>query len=129
VYHRAGVILIVEDSDTCATTLEMALVGLGQLETRSARTAVEALEILAQESCPVQAVVTDLQLPCMDGFELIERIRKNSSGTTLPILVTSGDSDPQNSERLRLLGANAYFVKPYSPAALRRTLEELLNAR
>ena len=120
-----GIILIVEDSEPCITTLEMALLGLGALETRTARTGLEALTILA--SSPVRAIVTDLQLPAMDGFELIEFVRR-SPHSTLPILVTSGDSDPGNSERLRRLGANAYFVKPYSPSALRRTLEQLLHA-
>lgn len=125
--HSSGVILIVEDSEPCITTLEMALQGLAALETRTARTGDEALAILASGSCPVRAVVTDLQLPAMDGFELIQQIRSRSPQVTLPILVTSGDSDPGNSERLRLLGADAYFVKPYSPAALRRTLERLLH--
>ena len=119
-------ILIVEDSEPCATTLEMAFAGLGEL--RSASTAAEALAILAVESCTVRAVVTDLQLPVMDGFELIEKIRERSTQAALPIVVTSGDSDPGNFDRLRLLGADAYFVKPYSPAAVRRTLEKLLNA-
>ncbi len=103
----------------------MALLGLGALETRTARTGTEALAILANS--PVRAIVTDLQLPSMDGFELIEHVRTRSDQAALPILVTSGDSDPGNSERLRRLGANAYFVKPYSPAALRRTLEKLLQ--
>jgi two-component system chemotaxis response regulator CheY len=120
-----GIILIVEDSEPCITTLEMALLGLGALETRTARTGAEALAILANS--PVRAIVTDLQLPTMDGFELIDFVR-HSPQAALPILVTSGDSDPGNSERLRRLGANAYFVKPYSPAALRRTLEQLLHA-
>jgi two-component system chemotaxis response regulator CheY len=124
--HLPGVILIVEDSEPCATTLEMAFAGLGEL--RSASTAAEALAILTLEDCPVRAVVTDLQLPLMDGFELIEKIRSRSSQAAIPILVTSGDSDPGNFERLRRLGANAYFVKPYSPAAVRRTLERLLHA-
>jgi two-component system, chemotaxis family, chemotaxis protein CheY len=121
----SGIILIVEDSEPCITTLEMALLGLGAMETRTARTGTEALAILANS--PVRAIVTDLQLPTMDGFELIEFVR-HSPQAALPILVTSGDSDPGNSERLRRLGADAYFVKPYSPAALRRTLEQLLHA-
>jgi CheY-like chemotaxis protein len=121
-----GIILIVEDSEPCITTLEMALLGVGSLETRSVRTGQEALAVLSNS--PVRAIVTDLQLPSMDGFELIEQVRARSGRTSLPILVTSGDSDPGNSERLRRLGADAYFVKPYSPAALRRTLEKLLHA-
>lgn len=122
-----GVILIVEDSEPCVTTLEMALWGLAALETRTARTGAEALAIMASGTCPVRAIITDLQLPTMDGFELIKEIRSRSSQAAIPILVTSGDSDPGNSERLRRLGADAYFVKPYSPAALRRTLERLLH--
>jgi two-component system chemotaxis response regulator CheY len=120
-----GIILIVEDSEPCITTLEMALLGLGSLETRTARTGLEALAILADS--PVRAIVTDLQLPAMDGFELIEYVRAHSTQAALPILVTSGDSDPGNSARLRRIGADAYFVKPYSPAAVRRTLEKLLH--
>jgi CheY-like chemotaxis protein len=125
-----GILLLVEDSETCVTTLEMALRGIGALETRTARTGVEALDILAHS--PVRAIVTDLQLPAfhgadMDGFRLIEYVRTRACQATLPILVTSGDSDPGNSERLKRLGANAYFVKPYSPSALRRTLEQLLH--
>jgi CheY-like chemotaxis protein len=123
-----GVILIVEDSEPCVTTLEMALLGMAGLETRIARTAAEALLILASNAGPVRAVITDLQLPAMDGFELIEHIRSRTPQAALPILVTSGDTDPGNSERLRRLGADAYFVKPYSPAAVRRTLEKLLHA-
>jgi CheY-like chemotaxis protein len=126
----SGIILIVEDSETCSTTLEMALLGVGKMQTRTARSGREALAIL--EGAPVRAIVTDLQLRApagleMDGFELIEHVRARSSPSALPILVTSGDSDPGNSERLRQLGADAYFVKPYSPAALRRTLEQLLH--
>lgn len=123
-----GFILIVEDSEPCATTLEFALFGL---ETRTARTATEALRIMG-EGMGVRALVTDLHLPPgagleMDGFELIQRIRSQVRHARLPILVISGDSDPRNSETLNRLGVDAYFVKPYSPAALRRTLQGLLN--
>ena len=43
------------------------------------------------------------------------------------IIVVSGDSDPETPERVRRLGADAYFAKPYSPAAVRDTLERLLH--
>jgi CheY-like chemotaxis protein len=126
-----GVILIVEDSEPCVTTLELALLNLNGFETRAARTGHEALAILALCGGDVRAIVTDLHLAGvrgreMDGFELIRRVRVENA--MLPILVTSGDTDPGNSERLRRLGANAYFVKPYSPAAVRRVLERLINA-
>jgi two-component system chemotaxis response regulator CheY len=73
-------------------------------------------------------VITDLQLPYVDGFELIEIIRAQERYSDLPIVVLSGDSHPDTPERLRLLGANAFFPKPYSPSDVRHTLEDLLNA-
>jgi len=74
------------------------------------------------------ALVTDLHLPLMDGFELIELLRSDSRTARLPIVVISGDSDPNTPERLYRLGANAYFGKPYSPAKVRQKVEQLLDA-
>jgi CheY-like chemotaxis protein len=128
-----GFILIVEDSEPCVMTLEFALSGLTGLETRTAHTAAEALQIIEKsyslgDNGSIRALVTDLHLPAMDGFELIQRVRAQVRHAHLPILVISGDSDPGNSDILNRLGVDAYFVKPYSPAAVRRTLEGLLHA-
>jgi CheY-like chemotaxis protein len=76
----------------------------------------------------VSAVVTDLNMPRMDGFEFIERIRAQPRHHRLPIIVVSGDTDPGTPERLASIGANAFFPKPYSPAQVRLKLEQLLDA-
>jgi CheY-like chemotaxis protein len=73
-------------------------------------------------------VVTDLNMPRMDGFEFIERIRAEPRHQRLPIIVVSGDTDPRTPARLASLGANAFFPKPYSPAQVRLKLEQLLDA-
>jgi CheY-like chemotaxis protein len=62
------------------------------------------------------------------GIELIRAIRADSRYSGIPILVISADTDPGTPKRAAQLGANAFFAKPYSPALLRRTLEQLLNA-
>jgi len=64
----------------------------------------------------------------MDGFELISRLRDQPRFAHLPILVTSGDPDPDSPGRALSLGANAYFPKPYSPSAVRRKVKELIHA-
>jgi CheY-like chemotaxis protein len=120
-------VLIVEDAESCATTLEIALLAIPHIIVRVAPTARQALEMLAAGG-GICAVVTDLNLPSMDGFELIERVRSNSRTASLPIVVISGDSDPHTPERLHRLGANAYFGKPYSPAQVRQKVEQLLDA-
>jgi CheY-like chemotaxis protein len=73
-------------------------------------------------------LITDLNMPRMDGFELIERLRSDGRHAGLPVIVTSGETGSGVLERLGRLGVKAFFPKPYSPAAVRETLEQLLNA-
>jgi DNA-binding response OmpR family regulator len=118
-------VLIVEDTELCRDTLELALLKLPNLSVRSVTTAEEALEWLdANEAC---ALVTDLHLPLMNGFELIEAVRGRPWQASLPILVISGDSDPRIPSRVANLGANAFFAKPYSPAEVRHKLKQLID--
>ena len=121
----ARTVLIVEDSDTSADTLEIALLSLPDVNVAHARSGRYAWQLLQRER--VSAIITDLHMPHMDGFELIERVRAAAPVTYVPIIVVSGDSDPETPDRVRQLGADAYFAKPYSPAAVRETLERLLH--
>ncbi len=117
-------VLIVEDADVCVETLEIALLRLRDVSIESARSAEDAIAVLgAGEVC---AMVTDIHLPRMDGFELIEQVRRNPRFRDLPIIVISGDTDPGTPDRLKGLGVHAYFPKPYSPARVRDTLERLI---
>jgi DNA-binding response OmpR family regulator len=119
-------ILVVEDTDLCLDALEVALMKVPDVRVRMVGTAEEALRCLAEDD--ICALVTDLHLPHMDGFELIEAVRAQPRRSSLPILVISGDSDPRTPARLAGLGANAYFSKPYSPAEVRSRLEQLIDA-
>jgi PleD family two-component response regulator len=119
------VVLIVEDTELCRETLEMALMRVPDLTVRSVTSAEEALQWLDEND--VCALVTDLHLPLMNGFELIETVRGRPWRSSLPILVISGDSDPRVPTRLAKLGANAFFTKPYSPTEVRHKLEQLIN--
>jgi CheY-like chemotaxis protein len=120
-------VLIVEDVESCATTLEIAVLQLGNVDVQVVPSAHQALERLSADG-NICALVTDLNLPRMDGFELIERVRAMDTLARLPIVVVSGESDPQIRSRLARIGADAYFPKPFSPGEVRRRLQELLNA-
>jgi len=119
-------ILVVEDTDVCRDALEVALTKLPKFSVRSVCTAERALECLATEE--VCALVTDLHLAQMDGFELIAFVRSHPRLFALPILVISGDNNPATLIRLAGSGANAYFTKPFSPAAVCSQLEQLIDA-
>jgi CheY-like chemotaxis protein len=120
-------ILVVEDSECCATTLEIALLGIiPHINVRLVPSASQALEVLEAGNCLVSVLITDLHLPSMDGFELIERVRAGSRTANLPIVVISGDSDQSTCERISRLGANAYFGKPYCTGQVCHKVEALL---
>jgi CheY-like chemotaxis protein len=122
-----GIILIVEDTDN-ATPLEIALSALAGFETRIVSNGREALAFLDARSEELAAIVTDLHLPFTDGFEIVAAVRADPQHANLPIIVVSGDNHPDNFRRVRELGANVCFSKPYSPCEVRRTLEDLLHA-
>jgi two-component system, chemotaxis family, chemotaxis protein CheY len=120
-------VLLVEDSDETAA-LEIALgavEGLGIMVLTDGR---HALKLLQSGNPELAAVITDLHLPFVDGFELVAAIRAHERYRSLPVIVISGDTDPDVRNRLSNLGADAFFTKPYSPAEIRHTLEGLFYA-
>ncbi len=117
-------VLIVEDTEVAASTLEIALMAIPGIAVRVASSGARALDLLHGE---LAALLTDLNMPGVDGFELIERLRCDPRHCRLPIIVISGDTDPATPGKVLALGANAFFGKPFSPALVRAKLEELLQ--
>jgi CheY-like chemotaxis protein len=124
---REVTILVVDDAEDCLATLEVALQALPGALVLSARTAEQALQVLAYRV--VDAVITDVHLPAMGGLELIAGIRRETHLRTLPIIVVSADPDPGGPRAAIESGADAYFPKPFSPGAVRKKLEELIHAK
>jgi CheY-like chemotaxis protein len=117
----------VDDAEECVATLEVALQSLPGVLVCPARSAEEALAMLAAQ--PTDAVITDIHLPAMSGLEFIARIRRDPALRNLPVIVVSADSDPAGPRAALDSGADAYFAKPFSPGAVRKKLEELIYAR
>ena len=120
-------VLIVEDSENSAATLEIAFMGIPGLSVLMANSALEAWRLLEANGRQVQAIVTDLNMPRMDGYELIRRVREDQRLSATPIIVVSADTDPNTPERVGQMGVSAFFAKPFSPSQVRRKLEQILN--
>lgn len=119
-------VLVVEDSGECAETLQIALESLPNIRICVCLNARSMWPLLESYSSRLAAVVTDLHLAGSDGFEVIRSLRADDRFSRIPIVLVSGDSDPKLSQTALARGASAYFLKPYSPSAVRRKLEELL---
>ena len=124
---NARSVLVVEDSENSAAMLEIAFLGIPNVAVLLTGSAVEAMRILDSGDAHVNVIVTDLNMPRMDGFELIRRVRADRRLANLPIIVVSADTDPTTPSRVAELGADAFFPKPFSPAQVRRKLEQLLD--
>jgi two-component system chemotaxis response regulator CheY len=120
-------VLVVEDSENNASMLEIALSDIPQVTVVVALSGLEAWRILSGNGPSIRAIVTDLNMPRMDGFELIRRIRADGRLAATPIVVVSADTDPATPRRIAQLGVSAFFAKPFSPAEVRRKLEQILN--
>lgn len=114
-------ILTIDDSRTMRDMLRMALVEAG-FNVLQAVDGVDGLEVL-QTSTP-DVIVTDINMPKMDGFGLIEAVRKNNRHRKVPILVLTTESDASKKMRAKEAGATGWIVKPFEPtkliAAIRR---------
>ncbi len=106
--RRPAQVLVVDDSVTTRHMEENLLRHLG-FATLSASNGAEAWRILRHQQ--VDLVVTDLEMPGMDGLELSRRIRNDPDLAGLPIIVVSNRSSPADLEAARQAGANAYLRK------------------
>jgi len=127
VSESARTVLIVEDTSPCATILEIALTQITGLTVCVVGSAKEARTML-DRNLQVCAVVTDVHLPDASGFDLIRWVRARASSARLPIVVISGDTNPDTNNLVLKLGADAYFAKPFSPSEVRQKLEDLIDA-
>lgn len=109
-------ILTVDDSPSIRMLLRFALSGQGY-SVAEAEDGLAALEWLAANDRP-DLMITDINMPRMDGFDLVETVRSQGSYGDMPILVLSTESSDDKVDRARQAGADGWIVKPFDPAQL-----------
>lgn len=114
-------ILTVDDSASMRALLNHALTSQG-FDVAQAEDGEVALEWLALNE--VDVVITDINMPRLDGFGLIEKLRQGNRHRDRPILVLTTESSEEKKNRARSAGATGWIVKPFDPeklvAAVRR---------
>lgn len=113
-------ILIVEDQDVDLQILTSLLEN--EYDLLTAGDGKEALEILAQSSSTIVAILLDIIMPVMDGYEVLSEIRRNEALSDIPVLVTSQEGGAEFELKALGLGANDFIPKPYNPQILRHRL-------
>ena len=117
--------LVVEDSPTMRQMVVFALRRIPSLSCIEAEDGVDALRKLQNDT--VDIIVTDINMPMMDGLKLIGMVRKDARHKDVPIIVVTTEGAIEDRERGLALGADAYLVKPIDASAVVAKVQELLH--
>lgn len=122
-------VLVVDDSEVIRQmvkrTMEMAGLDVGKVF--EAANGIEALAHLSDH--PVAVMLVDINMPTMNGIQLLNRIKDNERLRNIPIVIVSTEGSEQRIKELKSSGAFGYVRKPFQPEQLRDVLTPLLGVR
>ena len=117
-------ILVIDDSPLILSMLGDMLELLGFRATR-ASSGQQGCELLA--AGPFDLVITDLNMPGMDGVEFARRARQLENGRSVPIMMLSGDGDQSRIDEARASGVSVFLAKPFRGSELKASLSSLFG--
>ena len=117
--------LVVDDSQAMRRSIMYALQRLSGMVCTEAHDGAEGLKKLTQSRYDL--VLTDINMPLMDGLKLISHIRQATTHRNVPIVVITTESAAADRERAMKLGASAYLVKPVQAKVVMDTVRDLLK--
>ena len=122
-------VLIVDDSPVMRSFIRRVL-NMSGFEVGECNEAGNGIEALAQLSAHrVDVILTDINMPGMNGEELLRRLSADGTLKTTPAVVISTDATNERIVRMIELGAKGYMAKPFTPETLRDELERVLGDR
>lgn len=119
-------ILTIDDSKTMRDMLMLTLAGAG-FDVIQAVDGQDGLDVLVSEQ--VDVIITDINMPRMDGYEVIRNLRRNPAHKATPILVLTTESEAEKKNMAREAGATGWMVKPFDPDRLVATVRKVAPAR
>lgn len=125
--HQPYTILIVDDSLSMRHVLSTAVKKAGW-NPLQARDGLEALEMLSRAPRPPDLVLLDIEMPRMDGYELLARVRAQPAHVDLPIVMLTSRGSAKHREKATSLGATDYMVKPFREELLIGTIDRLVKS-
>ncbi len=117
--------LVVEDSPMMRQLLVFALSRVKNLRVTEADDGVDGLRKLAAGRYDI--ILTDINMPIMDGLKLVKRVRSDPAHKSTPIIVITTEGSNEDRQRALQLGANAYITKPIQAPQVINTVRELLK--
>lgn len=120
-------VLVVDDSLAMRAVIKKTILasGIAVKDFFEAANGEEALAVLKEKSLDI--VLTDFNMPVMDGMELLRAMKKDTQLKTIPVVITSVEGNRSRLETFNLLGAVGYIKKPFTPEEARDKLNTVLG--
>jgi two-component system, chemotaxis family, chemotaxis protein CheY len=119
-------ILVVDDSPTLVKFVSYSLKSSGY-EVVGACDGMDALEKVSHLESNIDLVITDLNMPNIDGYELIATLRQNVKFSEVPIIILSSEEGDEDKQKGESVGATSYLVKPFKSSVLLAEVARLLD--
>ena len=117
--------LVVEDSPTMRQLIVFALNRIRGLQVLEANDGVDALRKLSAQQLDI--ILTDINMPIMDGLKLVRRVRSDEAMKDIPIIIITTEGAEEDRQRALALGANSYITKPIQAPQVIAKVKELLK--
>lgn len=117
-------VLTVDDSASIRVTIKMALTGAGYSVAEAEN---GAAGIAKANAGNFDLIITDLNMPVMDGLTMIEELRKNPAHAGVPIIFLTTESDEAMKQRAKAAGATGWLTKPFNPEQLVKIAKKVLG--
>ena len=117
--------LVVDDSLTMRRIIKNSLQKLGFADVSEASNGLEALEEIGKGG--INIVLTDLNMPEMDGLELIRQLRAQASYRFVPVIMLTTESQESKKQEGKKAGASGWIVKPFTPDQLVDTIKKFVK--
>jgi two-component system chemotaxis response regulator CheY len=118
--------MIADDSSAMRAMLVSILESLDDYRIVEAASGFDALRLLPREH--VDLILTDINMPDINGLELISYLRNNANYQHIPVFIVSTEGSAKDIEKGKLLGANEYLVKPFNPSHLQQLIASYLGS-
>ncbi len=117
--------LIVEDSNTTRSLIKSVIEEVGDINAFEAATGFEALKALPRQ--PFDLIIIDINMPDINGFELLDFVKNNNQYKNIPVVIVSTESSEDDKEKGMALGAVAYLTKPFKLEELQGIVRKALS--
>jgi len=123
-----NLIMVIDDSPTVVKFVSFALRSSG-CKVITACDGMDALEKLSSLENGVDLIITDLNMPNIDGYEFIKTVRENQAYVDVPIIILSSEEEEKDIKLGTEVGASSYLVKPFKPPVLMAEVSKYLQAK